>query len=528
MAPNETQLLGSSDVTRAILETVGALVLVLNTKGEIIYFNSACQELSGFSGAEALGRTPWDFLLPKDICESVKNIFLKLSGGDFPGTYENSWVTKNGEEKIIAWSNTATQNADLSVEYIIATGIDVTDRAHLQSQLELRIEERTDELTRTNRILRDSEARLARAQDIAHMGNWEWDIATGGLIWSDEIYRIFGRFPQEFEPTYEAFLNSIHPEDRQTVSDAVNDTVENDVPYSIVHRVVCPGGEEKIVQEIGQVLRDANGTALRMDGTVQDITQEWHTREALIMATRAAGEASRAKSEFLAGMSHELRTPLNAVLGFGQILQSDSRNPLSARQTEYVGHIIDAGQHLLKLVNEVLDLARIEAGQLDLSLEEVDASEVVRKCVALTTPLGEPRRIRIIDEISGKPTAWTHSDQLRLTQVLVNLLSNAVKYNTDGGTVSIKGRETADNFLRISVKDTGIGIAEKDHANMFKMFHRLETTEGPRVEGSGIGLATTKALVEDMDGRIGFESEEGVGSTFWIELPLASNEAAHL
>lgn len=520
---NTNPKLELNDITRGVLDTVGALVLILDTEGRIVHFNRACQELSGFSEEEALGQTPWDFLLPREICESIKNDFLRLSGGDFPLTHESDWLTRDGDKRTITWSSTATLNDTHSVDYIIGTGIDITEQANLQNRLKLHVEERTNDLTQTNQELAESKSRLARAQTIAHLGNWEWNIATGALIWSDEIYRIFGRQPQEFDPTYELFLDAIHPEDRLKVSDAVNDAIDNDAPYSIVHRVVCPDGEEKVVQEIGLVLRDENGMALRMDGTVQDITRDWHTREALIMATQAAGEASRAKSDFLAGMSHELRTPLNAILGFAEILQSDSRNPLSARQMGHVGHIVDSGNHLLKLVNEVLDLARIEAGKLDLILEDVDPGQVIHNCVALTIPLSEPRRIKIINEISNEPSASIYSDQLRLTQVLVNLLSNAVKYNLDGGSVTIKRRRTADNFLRISVKDTGIGIATKDHAKLFEMFHRLEGVEGRKVEGSGIGLATTKALVEDMAGRIGFESEEGIGSTFWVELPLASS-----
>lgn len=529
---NKSYLLENGDITRTILETVGSLVLILDPKGRIVFFNQTCQDVSGFSEAEAIGRTPWDFLLPSEICESVKSVFFKLSAGDFPGTYENVWLTKNGDQRTISWSNSATLNDDQVVDYVIATGIDITERANLQTRLEERVEERTRELTRTNQELAESEARLERAQAMTNLGNWEWNIETGDLVWSDEIYRIFGRLPQEFDPTYEAFLDAIHPEDREKVSDAVSEAVDKNAPYAIVHRVVCPDGEEKVVQEIGHVLRDGNGKAVRMDGTIQEITRDWHSREALIMASRSAGEASHAKSEFLAGMSHELRTPLNAILGFAQILQTDSRNPPTARQIQNIQHILDGGNHLLELVNEILDLAKIEAGHPDLSIGVVDANKTVADCVALALPLGETQGIRVLDDFNKQPSANIHVDQLRLTQILINLLSNAIKYNRKGGTVTIDGHKTRNNSLRISIADTGIGIARKDHAKLFQMFGRLGTFDGPGVEGtgiegSGIGLATTKALVESMAGNIGFESEEGIGSTFWIELPLAPDGAAH-
>lgn len=248
------------------------------------------------------------------------------------------------------------------------------------------------------------------------------------------------------------------------------------------------------------------------------------TAEELLQTKQEAEKANQAKSEFLASMSHELRTPLNAVLGFAQMLQYDPKTPLSPTQNEHVESIIAGGNHLLELVNEVLDLAKIEANQLDLSLEEVSANDVVGECAALTINLGEPRDITIIDHLSGGSLSLLRTDRLRFKQSLINLLSNAVKYNRDGGTVTVEGRETEDGFLRISVKDTGAGIAEEHQSNVFHMFHRLDADPEIAREGTGIGLTVTKLLVEQMAGQVGFESEEGVGSTFWIKLPLASNE----
>lgn len=494
------------------LELTSDAVVSLNHDMNIAVFNPAAEHLFGYSFEEIAGK-PLEILIPEEV------------RGKHPEYIEQFRAETDTARHMTARSSVIGKT---KTGESLTLGVSIhrhsADSAHQFTAIcrNLSID------ASISKALANSEARLARAQSIAHLGNWEWNIVSGDLVWSNEIYRIFGLSRQKFEATYDAFLSSIHPEDRLRVSDAVRDTVENGAPYSIIHRIICPDGEEKVVQEMGEVLRDQDGNPLRMDGIVQDITEDWKTREALIKASLKARAADDAKSKFLASISHELRTPLNAILGFAQVLQADTDNPLSAEQIERVGYIIDGGDHLLKLVNRTLDLAKIEAGQMDLLLDEVHANEVVEDCAAMLTPLGQLRGIRIIDEFSEGPSAYLHTDQLRCSQVLVNLISNAVKYNKDQGIVTIRGHKTDNSFLHISVTDTGVGIPERDYEHLFQMFHRVEMTDRPAVEGTGIGLAASKALVESLSGHIGFESEVGVGSTFWIELPLLSEEEARL
>ena len=243
---------------------------------------------------------------------------------------------------------------------------------------------------------------------------------------------------------------------------------------------------------------------------------------ALLTALDTANQASKSKSDFLASMSHELRTPMNAVLGFAQMLQYITKSPLNSAQKEYVENIIAGGNHLLKLINDILDLSVIEADKAKYFVEDVNTQEITTECLRLMVHVGETRRIKIIDELINTPEVIIQTDRMRFKQVVLNLLSNAIKYNKEGGEITLSG-ETAEGFQRISVADSGYGISKDDQSNVFQMFSRAGLEPMLAREGTGIGLTVSKLLVERLGGRIGFTSEKNVGSTFWIELPLATN-----
>lgn len=283
------------------------------------------------------------------------------------------------------------------------------------------------------------------------------------------------------------------------------------------HSVEVPGIERG--DEVGQI-----ATALEIFRlNIAEKEKREDARNAAVLAKEKAEAANQTKSESLASMSHELRTPLNAIIGFSQMLQLNLKSPLSPSQCEHVESILAGGNHLLQLVNEILDLAKIEASKIDLSLDDVDAGEVIADCVSLMISLGEPRGITIINQFNGKPSAPIRTDRVRFKQILINLISNAVKFNKDGGLVTVDGQVTDDGFLHISVTDTGVGIAKEHYSDVFQRFHRISDPTLAR-EGTGIGLTVAKLIADQMAGWIGFESEEGTGSTFWIDLPLSSNE----
>lgn len=254
-----------------------------------------------------------------------------------------------------------------------------------------------------------------------------------------------------------------------------------------------------------------------------DISERKAAELALTEAKEEAERANRAKSEFLSRMSHELRTPMNAILGFGQLLVSDVKQPLAEQQREHVGEILRGARHLLSLINEVLDLALVETGKLQVSIEPVQLAELLQECLGLVHPLARVDAVEVKMPEAAACACFVLADPTRLKQVLLNLLSNAIKYNRPQGHVHIACTAGAQG-VRIAISDSGPGLSEQQAARLFQAFERLDAVRSG-VEGAGLGLALSKHLMDAMGGEIGLDSEVGVGSTFWLRLPRAEAPA---
>ncbi|HET9467307.1 MAG TPA: response regulator [Vicinamibacterales bacterium] len=467
----------------------------------------------GFGGIEA--QTVWQEVRP-----TVPFIFLSGTFGEEVAIERlkegaTDYVLKNWMDKL----PTVVRRALREMQ-------DRSGRQHAQSELqrlnaelESRVEERTQQLKAANDALAESERRFFDILDHSPAAIFLKDLDGRYSFVNRSFLDMAGKtradiigktdhalFPPRLADMYRA-------NDRQVLEcgaslDFEEIGVEEDLQPRVFH-------SSKFV------LRNAAGRPYAVCGILTDITERKRAEQAMSIARREADRANRAKSDFLSRMSHDLRTPLNAVLGFAQLLDMDN---LSPDQRESVTQILEAGRHLLDLMNEVLDISRIESGNLSLSPEPVAVADIINQVVRLMRPLGTARHIDVRAAPSADDERFVRADRQRLNQILLNLMSNAIKYNRPGGTVTVSCDDAAGGRVRISITDTGVGIRPEKLALLFTPFERLGADQ-TGVEGTGLGLALSRGLAEAMGGRIGVASDVDRGSTFWIELERATAPA---
>lgn len=407
------------------------------------------------------------------------------------------------------------------------------------------------------RALQEKEEQLRRVLRTAKLRWWQWDIPTGRLTWLAAPGRLFGQEEAPLDATQSELIARVYPEDLHAVEEAFSHALTGERALEIECRLLEPDGSLHWVRLAGEVALEQSGRAVSMQGTMQDIdaakraeAKARHFHEELearvqqrtadfakanqilrdearkreeaeqraLQAKHAADLSNKAKSQFLANLSHELRTPMNAVLGFAQLLELDENDPAKRDNIE---QILIGGRHLLGLINEILDISRVEAGRLDLALEPVDLQDLIGEVLALMQPLAAQQQVGLTLAHGDSPIPDVRADRHRLRQVLMNLLSNAVKYNREGGSVHVSCAAASSDELRITVRDTGIGILPQKMPRLFTAFERLDIAD-LGIQGAGLGLVLTKGLVEAMGGRIEVESEFGRGSAFSVVLPMAT------
>lgn len=469
----------------------------------LTYVNSGFVTLTGYSSAEVLGRN-CRFLQGNDTQQPALVEIRKALSEGRPVSAVLSNYRKDGT---LFWN-------DLTLSPIFNDVGKLTHYVGVQRDVTQRVKDEMA-LYKTVENLRTIQERLQLGQTNAHVGTMDWEISSGKMYWSDSVPPLFGYRSGEVHTDIDHFIAALHPDDCEAVLTALDACVKHKLHYDIEYRVVWPDGSIRWQSGSGAAIHDDRGNAIRLIAILQDSDVRKRTEISLVQAREEADRANRAKSEFLSHMSHELRTPMNAVLGFAQIMQYDDTLPES--HVENVNEIIHAGNHLIELINEVLDLAKIESGSVGLSIEPVTLSSILNECLSLVQPMATQRGVTIRQ--MPVPACAVRADRMRLKQALLNLVSNGVKYNCEDGTLTVSVTDIrGGDWVQIRVSDTGRGLSPSDIERIFEPFERLAET-AHIAEGTGIGLTITRRMVDMMGGSVNVESTPGSGSTFWIELP---------
>lgn len=501
IANRTAQLEASENNFREIFEEAPIGIAVVGLDERFRQANATFCQMLGYSESELTMRTPLDVTHPEDVALS-KNLAQAMLTKNGRHCVEKRYLKKSGE---LVWT--------------MRTGCVIRDERHNPRHFLIMVEDITHR-KESEQALRQTNDQLARAHQRNQliMDNSQDVICTIDqhghfLTVNAACFDLFGYTPEEL--IGKCYLDLIHPDDRAKTIAADSDTRKAGKLADFVNRYIRSDGTTV------NVLWSASWSPSDkiFFCVAHDVTKREQAEQALRQAKEAADRANRAKSEFLSRMSHELRTPLNAIIGFSQLLHR--QNPTNT-QRDRIAHITSAGRHLLDLINEVLDISRIEAGRMRLSVEPVAISDVLAETLDLIRPLATERNIELSAPEKANTELHVLADRQRLKQVLLNLLSNAVKYTPMGGHVAVSADASRNNRMRVVVSDSGPGIAEENLSRLFVPFDRLGAEQSD-VQGTGLGLTLSQRLMHAMGGSIGVDSDLGHGSTFWIELNTASS-----
>ena len=366
--------------------------------------------------------------------------------------------------------------------------------------------------------LAESRRVLIKALTLAQLGSYRRLFATQEVIWSVEACRILGYPPGMAPNSVERFLALAHPDDLSLIGDSLR-AVQEGRSYSFDFRIVDAHGEIRHLHAMGTPEFDSDGTPIAVDGIIQDITERKQMEQALRDARDAAERGSRAKSEFLANMSHELRTPLNAVIGFSEIMREEILGPVAVpKYREYLSDIHNSAQHLLLIINDILDIARIEAGRIELKEARIDLRRMIDECARMLRGRISDAGLKLETSFeNGAP--WCIGDERLLRQVLLNLTSNAIKFTPSGGRVRIEVGRKVGGELTLAVQDTGIGMTAEEAAVALRPFGQVQGAFVRSRDGVGLGLPLAKSFVELHGGVLKVDSAPGRGTTVMVNLP---------
>jgi len=496
----------SAEKFRQILDTAPDAMVVVDHEAEIVFVNAQTEKMFGYARRDLVGRS-LDILIParfrKTHSGHVARYLAHPSTRSMGSGVELFGQRADGTELAIEVSLSPVGADD---GFLVSAAIrDITERKRLQSAATLMAQ------------------RLASAVESIQDAFALFDDGDR-LVLCNSVYRrlIGDALPgplvgRHYTELLDAWIHEIHLPQGMSRESYRSQRLDGRRAQTATFDVRLRDGRSLRVID----RQTAEGGTVK---TIWDLTDDEHRAEELRLARAAAEAGSAAKSDFLASMSHELRTPLNAILGFAQLLQRDRKEPLSTRHQERVEQILKGGEHLLRLIDDILDLSRIEAGGVSISIEPVSVAEVLDEARRTLEPLAVRQGLGL--EVGPVPVdlPMVAADRTRLIQILINFGSNAIKYNRHDGLVTFAVSNPSNDVVRIAVHDTGLGIPSEKQEKLFQPFQRAGQETGP-IEGTGIGLVITRKLAELMGGAVGFESTPGEGSTFWVSIPVHESGA---
>lgn len=500
----EDELRESKEKLQNIFDTSSEWIWEIDLSGRHTYSNQSLLSILGYHPGEIVGKSYFDLLHEEDSRQVIRvlpELIAEKRGWD---GWVLSWRHRDGSYRFL--ESNAQPIFNLAGEVVGFRGADrdITERKQAAD------------------ALRKSQDILAQTQQLAQVGSWQLNVVTNHLVWSEETCRIFGVNPQTFVVTYEAFLDMVHPDDRAAVNSAYSASLrDRQNTYQLGHRIVRKDtGEIRYVYEKCRHDRDLNGVIIRSIGMVQDVTERKTNEVALLAATQAAEAANRSKGLFLAKVSHEIRTPMTSIIGFGELLEDTE---LTSEQQKYLAAINSSGRALSLLIDDVLDLSKVDAGELSIKRVDFKLHDFIRKSIGLLEQQAAAKNLAFAVKIDMEVPELLFGDPLRMQQVLLNLVGNAVKF-TEKGEISIETsliEETGSRvLLDISVKDTGIGIPENLLGKIFEPFAQAPGVNSQNYGGAGLGLSISRSLAALMGGSLRVESRAGEGSVFHFFLPL--------
>jgi PAS domain S-box-containing protein len=475
--------------------------------GKPIRWNKSFSNISGYNNDEiAKMKAPSDFYDETDIGKAQQYINKILNKEQ--GVVVLNLITKQG--KRIPFEYVATIfNDDSGNTLFLSIGRNISERTQNEQSL-----------TQAKEKAEKNELKLKEAQKLAKIGNWELDLINNKLTWSDEIYRIFGCEPQEFGATYDAFLDFIHPDDRDFVNNSYLNHIKSKEPYNLIHRILLANNEIKYVNERCNSDFDKKGNALRSIGTVADITENIMFQNELQEAKEKAEESDRLKIEFINNMSHEIRTPMNGILGFSGFL--DDPNLTDTKRKQYTNIIKSSGNQLMQIIDDILEISKLGTRQVKIDEKEVCINDLLLELFLIFDIKAKENKIPMYlkKELSDKESTIL-TDKTKLIKILSNLLENALKFTREG-FIELGYQLKTDSEpveLAIYVKDTGIGIKKENQETVFIKFSQEEKSASRNVGGLGLGLSIANENTTLLGGNITLQSEKGKGSTFFVTIP---------